>query len=362
MTDPESPSIGDALNAALTLLREASVSRMGAGDLRAAMEQLQRQHPALELDLAAAPNDFDGSQDLHLLIAGLVEGTVSMAYDPPEALPWPLRGLQRWSNDLLGTVDGHPVTVGEAMVLVECLGTDVPVIRRIVDNAVLKRELRRRGVRPDDREVAEAAEALRRTLGLYRGEAFRAWLGERGMSEEVFLNQARDAAALQILRRQVVGAEGEAEAYFRAHPDIFATVTLALSSYPDEGRAREALQVPADDSSSALPAVLRALEVPEATGVLVTVTRSRICRLPPEQAEALTNPRQGDRRGPLRTRTGWVVAQVLELAPARFDDETRRAVEDVLFGEWLSARRRAARIQWYWGNKEAREQAVTEFR
>ena len=41
---------------------------------------------------------------------------------------------------------------------------------------------------------------------------------------------------------------------------------------------------------------------------------------------------------------------VLSLTPARLDEPLRRTIQSILFDQWLTERREAATIEWYWGN------------
>jgi hypothetical protein len=42
--------------------------------------------------------------------------------------------------------------------------------------------------------------------------------------------------------------------------------------------------------------------------------------------------------------------RVIAVKPANLDERTREEIKNVLFERWLSERRKAARIEWCWGN------------
>jgi hypothetical protein len=69
----------------------------------------------------------------------------------------------------------------------------------------------------------------------------------------------------------------------------------------------------------------------------------------PSEIPAWTHVTVSGRRTSERFRILYRVARVLRLTPARLDEATAAAIKQLLFDEWLAERRRAARIEWYWG-------------
>jgi hypothetical protein len=47
---------------------------------------------------------------------------------------------------------------------------------------------------------------------------------------------------------------------------------------------------------------------------------------------------------------GYVLVRVLEIIPAQLNGRTRAAIADILFKKWLAESRKAADIEWFWGN------------
>jgi hypothetical protein len=58
----------------------------------------------------------------------------------------------------------------------------------------------------------------------------------------------------------------------------------------------------------------------------------------------------GDVLGPVPSKRGAALAQVVAVQPVCLDKRTRQTIAQVLFEDWLAERRRTARIEWYWGN------------
>ena len=59
----------------------------------------------------------------------------------------------------------------------------------------------------------------------------------------------------------------------------------------------------------------------------------------------------GEVLGPIRGTDGYSLIRVLSFTPASLDKLTRNTIKKILFEEWLEERRRAARIEWFWGNE-----------
>ena len=57
----------------------------------------------------------------------------------------------------------------------------------------------------------------------------------------------------------------------------------------------------------------------------------------------------GELLEPIHLDNGYVIVRVLSQTPARLDSATRAAIKELVFEDWLEERRRAARIEWYWG-------------
>ncbi|MBV9355445.1 MAG: hypothetical protein JO023_07935 [Chloroflexi bacterium] len=68
---------------------------------------------------------------------------------------------------------------------------------------------------------------------------------------------------------------------------------------------------------------------------------------------ALLSAQPGDVLGPSLSTHGAALLQVLAVGPAALDRRTRQEIVQLLFDDWLAERRRAARIEWYWGNARA---------
>lgn len=336
---------GEFLTAAVALLDRLVSDKASSTDARAALEELRARHGEYRLELFDRKLEIDGSLEFELLVNGLGRAALTLAVSNPKAAPWPLRGYQRWTNDQLGRVDGVAIMVSDALVSLECLGEDIDLIRRLVDMAIVKRELLFRPVEPTGAQLQEAADALRRRLRLYTAEATRAWLAQRGLGDSAFATQAREAALLQLLRRRLVGAA--VDDFFAEQRELFARAALTVVTASATVAARAA-----ELARAGTPLYLAAREAAGATDVTVELVASkRVFQLEPAIVVAIRGARPGDLVGPIELRGKSSVIEITSLVPARLDEETRSAVEDALFARWLAERRAAASIEWYWGNE-----------
>ena len=81
----------------------------GSGPTKPApgFKPLRGRHPDLAIDLLAEEEAFDQSVHYDVLLRRAGEGTVSLSYCPERAIPWPLRGVHRWSEAELVRVNAN---------------------------------------------------------------------------------------------------------------------------------------------------------------------------------------------------------------------------------------------------------------
>ena len=70
----------------------------------------------------------------------------------------------------------------------------------------------------------------------------------------------------------------------------------------------------------------------------------------PALAETLFAASPGRLIGPVDQTTSHTLIQVLSFIPGELNERTRSIIKDILFQDWLAERRKAARIEWCWGN------------
>src|SRR3712207_3109767 len=79
-------------------------------EARARLRLLQKQHSNMEMDLLWEEEVYDQSVHYDTLLHLGGEGTVSLSFCPDRALPWPMRGVHRWSEKDLVRVNNTVLT------------------------------------------------------------------------------------------------------------------------------------------------------------------------------------------------------------------------------------------------------------
>ena len=87
--------------------------------------------------------------------------------------------------------------------------------------------------------------------------------------------------------------------------------------------------------------------IPPKANLFATVERRQA---DPALRDQLFAAAPGQLVGPVPGETGHALIRVLAIIPARLDGHTHAVIKDILFKDWLDARRQAAHIEWCWGN------------
>ena len=341
MADPLTP----ALSAALDYLKALHRDRVRPAEARARLQGLRGRHPEARLDLLWEEEPCDYSVHYDALLYREGEGTVSLSFCPERTLPWPLRGVQRWSETNLVRVNATVLKVDQAVALLDFAWGEAPLLKRLVHAAIVREALERDPVTVTDEDMQRAVDGFRRAHRLYRAADMRRWMAERGLTQEKLEGLVAEMAQLAALRGRV--AAGREEEYFAAHRTDFDTVSVAQFAVADGEQARRI----ADDIRTGAMDFYAAAEQcfrdggPTSGDLFATVRRGKVSA---ELATAL-DAEPGAVVGPIQRGGGYVIVRVLSKAPAQLDGPTRAAVQDALFEVWLEERRAAAAIEWYWG-------------
>lgn len=345
-------SLAETLNETLDVL--TALARDGARpeEARARLRPLQERQPAVNLELVWQEEPYDNSFHYDALLRLPGEGTVSLAFCPDRALPWPFRGVQRASERTLVRVNTTRLSVDQAVAYLDFVWDEARLVDRLVNACLIREALNQSWIEPTDAEVQAALDAFRRSQGLHQAADLHRWLARRGLTEQQLLNLVTDQAALRALRTRVVA--GRIDAYFEAHRTEFDTARIACIEEPDAGRAREIARRILTREVDFLSAAQEHFLSASGSNVEPAATFRQLVRgeAPPELAEAVFAAAPGAILGPIHAGSGTTcfVVQVLSFAPARLDNPTRHVIEQRLFANWLAERRASATIEWNWGD------------
>src|SRR5262245_20981737 len=87
-------AVVDTLDYLMTLIRD----RTRPDAAKTGLRPLQQRHSGMGLQLIWEEETFDQSIHYDALLSLPGNGTISMSYCDDHAKPWPLRGVQRWSD------------------------------------------------------------------------------------------------------------------------------------------------------------------------------------------------------------------------------------------------------------------------
>ena len=327
----------DTLDCLRTLRRE----RVRPDAARASIRRLTKAYAPVDIDLVWEEEPYDGSLHYDALVHLAGEGTVSMSFCAADALPWPLRGVQRLSDQNMLRVNRTLVSVNQVVAMLDFMWDEAPVLQRLIDVALIEEELERNPVEVADADVQAAMNAFRRAHRLYTAADTHRWLEQHAMTHAKLEELVTYEATVAKLRERV--AADRVESRLAANRADFDTARIARFVCADAEVARQTVER-IRNSRSDFYAEAERTEQPDLR--FAEVTR---CENPPELAAAVFAAASGEVVGPIPTPDGHLIVRVLSFAPAQLDDRTRRAVQQALFDEWLGMRRDAARVEWYWG-------------
>ncbi|MDQ3654772.1 MAG: TIGR04500 family putative peptide maturation system protein [Chloroflexota bacterium] len=339
-----------ALTDALTCLTDLNRDRSRPEQALARIRSLQERYPAIRIDLLWEEETYDDSLHYDILMRRPDEGTISLAYCPDRALPWPTRGVQRWSEGHLMRVNGKVVRVAQAVACMDFIWDEAPVAERLVNASLVQAELERDPVDLSREQIQRAMDAFRRRRRLFTAEETLGWMRDRGLTPEHLERLVADEAAVVALRDRVVA--DRVESWFEQHQADFDTVSIARCTFPDEASAAEGLHRIRNGSLDFYElAQARFLDASPTNGDLFSaVGRGTVS---PAFEERVFAAAPGDLVGPICTDEDvYAVIRILGVSSGRLDESTRRKIKQILFDAWLDQRRRDAIIEWYWGTDD----------
>jgi putative peptide maturation system protein len=344
MNAPFRQTLNDTLDFLMALAREGARPE----EARARLPPLRGLSPDTDIDLVWEEQAYDRSVHYDALLHVGGEGTVSLSFCPERGLPWPLRGVQRWSDQDLLRVNHTVLRVDQAIACLDFIWDEAPVLQRLVDACLIQESLEKEPVELSGEELQRALDAFRRAHKLYKAEDTRRWMERRGLTHEQLERLVADEATVAKLRDRV--AAGRVEAYFAGHRADFDTAAVARLGFADAASARrtgeEIRSGRVDFYEAAQRHFLAAGRPGPPPGELFAVVQRR--QAPPELAPAFA-AEPGAVLGPVPSGEGFLLVRVLSRTAARLDEATGAAIKRILFEEWLGKRRRAARVEWFWG-------------
>jgi len=310
------------------------------------LRAVQARHPETVMELVWELESYDHSFHYDVLVRPGTGPTLSMSVCRDQSLPWPLRGVRRWTDANLVQVNGRMLTMEDAVAFLDVLWNEAPILERIVEACLIREELEKRPIEVSDEELQTGMDGLRRTHKLYTADDTHRWMQQRGMNHEQLERLVVGNLTCAKLRTRV--AEERTASYFEAHRDELDIAYIARIECADEATARGLHHRIASGAIDFFEgAQQQFLASTNHECFTFETLRRRDSR--EDLGAAIFAGACGDVVGPFRVGRSHVVARLLSMRPARRDEATNAVIEQILFDQWIAERRRSASVTWHWG-------------
>lgn len=314
-------------------------------EAQARIQELGARHPQARIDLVWDRESYENRFHYDALLDHEGGGTISISFCPDRGLPWPLRGVQRWSEYELLRVNQSLLRVDEAIDLIDFVWNEEPLLQRLIDTCLVRETLEKEPVHVSDEALQAAMDEFRAARGLHSQEKMFAWMKDNGLDLSRLERHLEWEAARAELRRKV--AHSRVEDYFATARSTFDVVDVAELVFEDASEASQVAEALRRGTSDFFAIATESFVQRGARGSLFT--RASRGELAPAAAEALFGAAPGAIVGPVLVHGASRIYRVLAQRPAELDRTTRERIEQKLFDEWLAKRRSSARIEWNWG-------------
>ena len=328
----------------LEILVEAAAESLEPDETVWRIEQLEAGPP---VEVVWQRENYDDSLHYDAIIESDA-GSISVSYAADRGLPWPLRGVRRWSEEDMLRVGERTLKVQEAMIFLDFIWSDAPLLDRLVQACIVEDALEQGAVTVPAADLQAELDGFRRRRGLLRAADMHAWLAERGMTQARLERFLAVEAATRLLRERT--SAGRVEQFFTERKGELGCTVVTAIAFSSRADAEAALEGLADHAK-----FYREFERAASRG------RARFETLvdsatdtPAELAAASV----GQVVGPVGRESSFVLLRVVAKLAAVLDERTRRVVEERLFEEWVTEERRKRRVEWSWGPRDSGHRVV----
>jgi len=276
-------------------------------DAQTRLQTLRTQNSPLEINLLWEEEVYDNSTHYDVLIRlEEEESTISLSYCPDRALPWPMRGVNRWSDKELVRVNDIVLQMDQAIACIDFIWDEKRIIDRLIKTCLIQEELERKPVELTDDELQFFMNGFRRTHRLYTPEA-------------TYEYEAR----LIKLRTRV--ANEQVDSYFEKHQSDFDMAQIALIELSEQSEAQElAKQIQNGELNfyqAAQDSFLSHQEMPK--NLFRVISRRDI----PDAFIDVFDVTPGTVLGPIKVDEEYVIIKILSTKSAVLDRETCQSIQ-----------------------------------
>jgi parvulin-like peptidyl-prolyl isomerase len=240
------------------------------------------------------------------------------------------------------TVNGHEISVSQAMRQALLDGSASPFLTALVDRELVRQYAATEGLTVSDEELQRAADEMRYDRGLQDGARAMAWLGAHGQTIE----SMQDQIEAFLLRNKAIAsiAARDVESYYHSHVGGLEYVVLFSIRAATEADAL-ALRARIDAGEPFPVVAATASRDPTTSTSGGLVGRVRRAELSPEIAEVAFTAEPGQVVGPMPTDKGYNLLLVADRRIPSFDDEAV-GIRLWLFDALIARLRAAADIRY----------------
>jgi putative peptide maturation system protein len=342
MDKNDDDDLSHAVVTAVGLLAGLDAAGASPAEARRRARALGEAYPALEVDLVSEREDYARAWHHEILLSRPGALTVNVGLTPDRGLPFIARAAYRPGEDELLRVNGASLRIQDALLRLE-IAQDRRALEQLVEGMLIEEEMERRGVDDapvSDEELQRTLDDLRRDLGLFRAEEMARWLEARGLSDAGLEQRLATLARVRRLRDLVTAPELDRFRATRLSELDLAVVAVATALEPG-------LAPSLANAEDFFGAVARAAAREAASLEIVSWRRHRCAA---ELRGPIFDGELPRVVGPLPHEGRVRVVRVLERRRAEpGDDRWIPHARELLFTEWLAARRAAAQVEWFWG-------------
>jgi putative peptide maturation system protein len=334
----------------VAMLSAAQRERLAPAAAQHALSELRARYADWALELVWERESYTGEYHYDVLVRCDGE-TISLSCCVDGGFPWPMRGVQRWTESIVARVNGAALDVGAAFTTLDFWWSELQLGRRLVQRSIIESAGPGGSLEVGEAELDEAMQRFRRRRGLFSVEQTHAWLEQHGMTQSQLEDHLASEARGERLRAQIAAAsaDGPPAAYFERHRADFETLRIARVHLTERVDAERLV-----DRARVEPGSLASLAQQRFAGTGDGELRLVAVRAGDVHAahRALLEASVGDVLDPLPAGDGWDVVQLLARAPARYGPEVEDLIAQRLFDRWLDRETAQARVEWFWGAAE----------
>lgn len=210
-------------------------------------------------------------------------------------------------------------------------------IEQVLDEVLIRKEFRERGVNPGQEELSRQILAFRKNNGLTSAESMHAWLTEHRLTDAGLISMCTYGAGLELLK-EALFAES-IEKYFELRKLSLNCVEIYKIVTGREEAAKEMVAAIREDNASFFDFARRYSTDTKTNMACGYQGKVQVSSLQPQVQELIADSHEGSLIGPVKIFKHYEIILLHKFHNATLDAETREKLMQELFDQWLSETR-----------------------